>query len=114
MRCCRNVRILLDEQLPRELARHLSNHFVRTVQQQGWSGLRNGALLLRAAGARLEVFVTADQNIQFQQNVGVLPFAVIVLLVRSTRLEDVLPFVPILEQAIQQVRPGEIRRIGPP
>ena len=36
------MRVLLDEQLPRHLARELTGHHVRTVREQGWSGLKNG------------------------------------------------------------------------
>jgi predicted nuclease of predicted toxin-antitoxin system len=64
------VRVLLDEQLPRQLARELVGHEVRTVQQQGWAGLKNGELLQRAAAAGYEVFITADQNIEVQQNLA--------------------------------------------
>jgi len=64
------VRVLLDEQLPRQLARELIGHEIRTVQQQGWAGLTNGDLLQRAAEAGYEVFITADQNIEFQQNLA--------------------------------------------
>jgi predicted nuclease of predicted toxin-antitoxin system len=38
------MRVLLDEQLPRHLAREISGHAVSTVQQQGWAGLKNGDL----------------------------------------------------------------------
>ena len=62
------MRILLDEQLPRQLAPHLKGHDARTVQQQGWAGLKNGALLRQAAAAGFEVFVASDQNIEFRQN----------------------------------------------
>jgi hypothetical protein len=62
------VRILLDEQLPRQLARELLGHQTRTVQQQGWAGLTNGELLRRAAADGFEIFVTAEPNLQFQQN----------------------------------------------
>jgi predicted nuclease of predicted toxin-antitoxin system len=62
------VRVLLDEQLPRQLAQALPGHEVRTVQQQGWAGLGNGELLRRAAEAGFEVFLTADQNLEFQQS----------------------------------------------
>jgi predicted nuclease of predicted toxin-antitoxin system len=106
------VRILLDKQLPRDLARHLSGHFVRTVQQQGWNGLGNGALLIRAAAANFEIFVTADQNLQFQQNLAGLPLAVIVLNARSTAIAHLMLLVPTLQQAIGEVRPGEVRRVG--
>jgi hypothetical protein len=49
MRLRRRIRVLLDEQLPRHLSRDLRGHDVRTVQQQGWAGLKNGELLRRAA-----------------------------------------------------------------
>jgi hypothetical protein len=61
------VRILLDEQLPRQLARELTGHVVRTVQSQGWAGLGNGELLERAAETGFEVFLTANQNLQYQK-----------------------------------------------
>ena len=64
------MRILLDEQLPRRLARQLSQHQVRTVQQQGWTGMRNGELLRSAAAAGFEILLTGDKNFQFQQNLA--------------------------------------------
>jgi len=41
----RRMRILLDESLPVELKLELAGHDVRTVQETGWSGLKNGDLL---------------------------------------------------------------------
>jgi predicted nuclease of predicted toxin-antitoxin system len=105
------VRILLDEQLPQQLARQFVGHQVRTVQQQGWAGLGNGELLRRAAAGLFDVFVTADQNLQFQQNLSGAPLGVVVLVARSNALDDLLPLVPLL-QAVQDARPGEIRRVG--
>ncbi len=64
------MRVLLDEQLPRHLARELRGHDVSTVQQEGWAGLKNGELLRRAADAVFDVFVTADRNLEFQQNLS--------------------------------------------
>jgi hypothetical protein len=49
------VRVLLDEQLPRQLAPYLTTHDVRTVQQQGWAGLKNGEPLKQAKIAGFEV-----------------------------------------------------------
>lgn len=60
------MRVLLDEQLPRQLAQELIGHEVRTVQQQGGSGLKNGERLRQALQAGYEIFVTADQNLEFQ------------------------------------------------
>ena len=45
------MRILLDEQLPRQLAPFLVGHDVRTVLQESWAGLKNGALLTAAEDA---------------------------------------------------------------
>ncbi|HEY8872213.1 MAG TPA: DUF5615 family PIN-like protein [Stellaceae bacterium] len=106
------MRILLDEQLPRQLARQLVGHEVRSVQQQGWAGLANGELLRRAAADMFDVFVTADQNLQFQQNLSGAPLGVVVLVARSNALEDLLPLVLPLLQAVQDARPGEVRRVA--
>jgi hypothetical protein len=61
------VRLLLDESLPRPFAGLLTGHEVRTVTQMGWTSLSNGALL-RQAAAEFDALLTADQNIEFQQN----------------------------------------------
>jgi len=45
----------------------------------GWAGLLNGDLLDQAEKAGIEVFVTSDQNIPFQQNLAARPIAVVVL-----------------------------------
>ncbi len=106
------MRVLLDEQLPRRLARHLPDHYVRTVQQEGWSGLRNGDLLRRATAGGFDSFVTGDQNLRFQQNLSELNLALIVLTAASNRFGDLLPPVPELLIAIRGVRPGELRRVA--
>jgi len=72
------MRILLDESLPRRLRRSFAGHEVVTVVEAGWSGVENGELL-RLAATRFDVFVTADQNLQFQQNLSALPLTVAVL-----------------------------------
>ncbi len=88
------MRVLLDEQLPRQLARELIDHEVRTVQQQRWAGLKNGELLQRAAEAGYDVFITADQNIEFQQNLVQARLFILVLVALSNALEELLPLVP--------------------
>jgi Domain of unknown function (DUF5615) len=62
--------VLLDEQLPRHLAREIGGHNVSTVQQRGWAGLKNGELLRVAADAGFEVLVTADRNLQISPSLG--------------------------------------------
>lgn len=61
------MRILLDESLPRDLRAQLPGHDIATVVGCGWSGIKNGKLLVLAA-TRFDVFLTADQNLEFQAN----------------------------------------------
>lgn len=61
------MKILIDESLPRYLKRVLIGHDARTVQEMGWGGIKNGKLL-KLAEADFEVFLTADKNIRYQQN----------------------------------------------
>ena len=105
------MRILLDESLPTELRDELPGHFVRSVQEMGWSALRNGELL-REAVDQFDVFVTADQNLQYQQNLKTLPIAVAVLFARSNRIQSLKPLVPDLLSALATLEPRTLFRIG--
>jgi hypothetical protein len=105
------VRVLLDEQLPRQLAQELLGHEVRTVQQQDWAGLGNGELSRRAGDAGFEVFLTADQNLEFQQNLVRSSLRVVVLIAPSNALEDLLPLVPSILRSIPDAQPGQVRRV---
>ena len=102
------MRFLLDECVDRRLARQITGHDVATVVGLGWAGVRNGALLARAAG-QFDVFVTVDRNLAFQQRIDDLPFAVVVLRARTNRLVDLEPLVPQLLQVLPEVHPGEVR-----
>jgi len=86
------MRIPLDESLPRKLGFLLVGHYVRTVQQVGFSGLSNGKLLV-AAASDFDVLITGDQNMEYQQNQSGLPLGVIVLNACNNKLESFLPLV---------------------
>jgi hypothetical protein len=105
------VRILLDESLPQPLGRTLVGHEVSTVGDEGWTSLTNGALL-REAALKFDVLLTADQNIEFQQNLATLPMAVIVLVATSNRLESLEPLVPRVLDVLRQLPPRTLLRVG--
>lgn len=105
------MRILLDESLPRPLAKQLLGHDVRTVTELQWTGIRNGELLLKAADS-FDALLTADQNIEFQQNLAKLPIAVIVLVASTNRIESLQPLVPELLQALTTLQPKKVLRVG--
>lgn len=100
-------RILFDENMPRLLRRDLPEFEVRTVQEEGWTGLNNGALL-REAETTFEVLVTVDKRLQHQQNIARFRIGIVVISAQSTRLVHMRPLVPQLKQAIEQARPGTV------
>lgn len=61
------MNVLLDECTPRVLKRLLPEFKIVSVQEMGWMGITNGALL-RLAEEQFDVFVTTDKNLRFQQN----------------------------------------------
>ena len=62
------MRVLFDKSAPYGLARHLVGHTITTAEQCGWGRLENGDLLTVAEHAGHEVFLTADKNLRYQQN----------------------------------------------
>ncbi len=89
------MRILLDECLPKRLKGDLAGHDARTVPEMGWASKRNGELLALAEG-QFDVFLTADRNLSFQNEVNRFTVAVIVLRAKGNRLADLRPLVPEL------------------
>jgi Domain of unknown function (DUF5615) len=106
------MRVLLDEQLPRRLARELVGHNVSTAQEQGWAGVKNGELLRLAADRGFEVFLAADQSLPFQQNLARARVGVVVLIAPSIALEDLLPLLPRALAAIRRSRAGRVERVS--
>ena len=105
------MRILLDESLPKDLASLILGHHVSTVQAEGWKSIKNGRLLLLAS-SRFDVFVTADRNLEFQQNLSKLPLAVVVLVARKNRIQDLAPLLPALGSLLNRLVPRTLEKLG--
>ena len=104
------MRVLIDECLPRALKRLLIEHECRTVQEMGWSGKKNGLLLLLAV-PEFDVLLTMDQGIEYQQNLSNLNIAILALSAKSNQIEDLAPIVPAALTALQGIRPGQFLKI---
>jgi predicted nuclease of predicted toxin-antitoxin system len=107
------MKILLDECLPRSLAKDFPLHDVHTVPQMGWSGTSNGKLLELAAD-QFDAFVTMDSGLRYQQNISQKRIAVVTLHARSNRSVDLRPLVPAVLAALPTAHPGTITRIAAP
>ncbi len=71
--------ILLDHSTPAPLRYALKGHVVVEAFERGWERLANGVLLDKAEAAGFELFMTADKNIQYQQNLASRRIAIVVL-----------------------------------
>ena len=106
------MRLLLDECVPRKFKEELLGHEVSTAREMGWSGRRNGELLVLMRERRFEVFITVDQNVEFQQNVRASGIAVIVLAARTNRLKELRPLAPAVLRTLSGIRPGALERLS--
>jgi hypothetical protein len=71
--------ILFDHATPKGIARVLVGHTVTKAKDCGWDTLSNGDLLDAAETAGFDVFVTADKNMRYQQNLADRGLALVVL-----------------------------------
>lgn len=101
------MKLLLDESLPRRLAQDFEGHEVVTVPQQGWAGKGNGELL-ELASHDFDVFITADQNLQYQQNLAGANIAIVVLVATSNRYADLESLVPRAFSELNGIAPGQV------
>ena len=96
-------KILLDENLPRPLAKLLTAEDVTviSVHDMGWAEKKNGDLIRSMVQEGFEYLLTADKNLQNQQNLENYPIKLIVLRIFDNRLKTLAPFVDFLRQRIQ-------------
>lgn len=107
-------RVLLDENLPRELSAELPGQIVSSVAAEGWRGVLNGELLRRAEASGFEVFVTGDRNLEYQQTLRSRSFGVVVVFPKRLKMEFLKPLAPVLREAVRTVAPGAIIHVRPP
>lgn len=107
------MRVLIDECAPRELKKFFLDrgHDCRTVQEAGWAGKQNGELLSLAEAA-FDVLVTLDTNLRYQQNLAGRKIGIVVLQSSSNRLDHLRQFFPACISALEEIRPGELVRVG--
>ncbi len=99
------MRIALDENLPHPLKRAFSeSDTVVTVQELGLSGVLNGELLAALEG-QFDVFVTADKNLKYQQNLQSRAIAIVEL--PTNRLPVLGGIFAEIRSAVGRAKPGE-------
>jgi hypothetical protein len=107
------MRVLLDECLPRKLKQSLLGHDVTTVQERGWSSKKNGELL-RLMNGTVDVFLTSDQNLRYQQNLAALCFRIIVLVVPDNRIPTLKPLMAEVQRLLDTITTSTVIEVFPP
>jgi len=73
------MRIIIDENLPIAFLSDLLSEFQPiSVKEGGWAGIKNGELLKKIEG-HFDLFITADKNLQYQQDISGRTFAIVEL-----------------------------------
>lgn len=105
-----SMRIVLDENLPRPLIRLFgSGQQVTTVQELGLAGTENGSLLAQLEGNH-DVFVTADKNLRYQQNLAGRTLAIVEL--PTNRLPVLTSLTTEILSAVLAAVPGSYIRVA--
>jgi predicted nuclease of predicted toxin-antitoxin system len=105
------VRILLDECVPSPLRKLLPDHDCRSAQEMGWKSVRNGELL-DLAESKFELFITSDQGLAYQQNLGGRKIAILELSTNKVRAIEAAA--TQLRDAVATMSAAEFRRLEIP
>lgn len=102
------MKILLDECVPLPLRDLLVGHECFSVQQRGWTGIKNGDLLRRAE-VGFDLFITSDQGIRYQQNLT--EFRIAVLQFSTNDLRRIRAAAAAIRAAVSSVHLQEFQEL---
>ena len=105
------MKVLVDECVPLKLVRLLTGHTFTTAQQRDWGGFKNGRLLALAE-PEFDLFLTSDRNLEYQQNLKGRNIAV--LLLSTNHWPTLKKQVPLVQAALDKIRPNEFVRVEIP
>lgn len=105
------MKVLLDECVPVQVRHALPGHEVASVPKLGWGSISNGDLLVAAEQAGFDLFIIADKNLRYQQNLTGRRIAILELWTNHR---------PTLEKnfdriqaAVERISPGEYSVLEP-
>ena len=105
------MKIIIDECLPKKITQFFQEHDVWTVPQISLGGSADTVLLDELNARDIDVFITIDGNIEYQQQFKNRVFGTIVIRSVSNRFSDLLHLKEELVNAVVNVTPGNIIHI---
>lgn len=106
------MKILLDEGVPKVIQRRLTELSISNVEQMGWRGIKNGALLDLMAAEQFQVLITADKNLPLQQNLKKRQISAIII--PANDVPTVIELLPQIEETLATIQAGEFMELKPP
>jgi hypothetical protein len=103
------VKILLDENPAHRLRTNLGVHEIFTVSYKGWAGLKNGELLRAAENDGIEVFLTGDRTLTYEQNLTGRTIAVVAL--SSVEWDILKHHLPLIVAALDDAKSGTFQAV---
>jgi hypothetical protein len=104
--------ILFDQSTPAPLRIHLKAHMVTEARDRGWDRMVNGDLLNEAEAAGFEVFLTADKNLRYQQNLVGRKIAIVVI--GNAQWRVLRRYVDRVVSAVDAATPGSYAEVEIP
>jgi hypothetical protein len=101
------MKVFVDECVPYQLIYHLIGHEFVHVTDTPWRSTKNGALL-RLVAPLYDVFITADQNLPYQQSLKKFDLAFVILKAPSNKIDNLLPLVPQTLEALDRISVGDL------
>ena len=96
------MKVLLDECVTKRLKSHLEDLEVYSVVEMGWSGVKNGKLMSLCVDHHFDIILTIDKNMMFQQNIKKYPITIVVINSLTSKLEELILFIPSFLKQIQE------------
>ena len=88
------MKLVLDERATRHLKPHLTDFEVFAVREMEWGGIKNGKLMALSVEHGFDVLLTMDKDVRPQQNLDKYPLTVVVLNSFTSKLEELVMFLP--------------------
>jgi len=98
------VKIIIDECVPHIVKKRLPQREIKTVQEMGWAGVKNGELL-ELVESEFEIFITSDKNLRYQQNLQNRKTAI--LLLPSNQVPVVVDLLPRIDEELERIKSGD-------
>ena len=96
------MKILLDENLPKKLKIDYTDYEVFTVRDKGWNGIKNGELLKRILADGIDVLLTVDKTMRYQQNFDKYPVTVLFLSTYDNSYDSLTQFTAQVKSLLNQ------------